>query len=105
MDCGRETCFSCRSKPGSCPRQGVVYSIVCQKCKEAGVDTVYYGETAWTPYDRGEEHLKALREKNMERPLWEQHQGEHEGEEPAFEMGEVCYASSPHLSDSVRRLG
>ena len=54
------------------------------------METVYYGETARTLYDRGEEHRNALREKNMESPLWEHHQGEHQGEEPAFEMGALC---------------
>ena len=58
VGCGRETCFSYRSRPGSCTRQGVVYSAVCLKYKVAGLDTVYYGETARTLFDRGKSTSK-----------------------------------------------
>ena len=34
--CGRETCLLCESQPGKCMRQGLVYSITCNTCKEKG---------------------------------------------------------------------
>ena len=46
QECGREGCFPCgTSKPGQCMRQGVMYRIDCQKCKEEGKTSVYFGES------------------------------------------------------------
>ena len=76
--CGREECFPCRSAPGKCTRQGVVYLMTCMKCKEEGRGAYYVGESARTPYDRGLEHLKAIRKGDMESPLVE-HEEEYHG--------------------------
>ena len=96
VECGRRECFCCRSAPGACSRQGAVYMITCTKCKATGVDTAYYGESARTLYDRGEEHLRALECKSMESPLWEHHLEAHgDQEDPHFEMKPVTYAASP----------
>ena len=38
--CGRE-CFMCRTTPGKCTRQGLIYTISCQVCKESGLSVVY----------------------------------------------------------------
>ena len=86
MDCGRTTCFPCRSDPGRCTVQGVVYQIICMRCKELGMETLYYGESARTSFDRGSEHLSALEKMDKESPLVEHHTDDHSGQDPWFEM-------------------
>ena len=85
--CGRDTCFPCQKTPGRCMRQGAIYLMECRKCQEVGRNSYYVGETARTPYDRGLEHLTAVRKKNPDSPLVE-HDGEHHqnGQEPDFTM-------------------
>ena len=41
-ECGCSRCFPCRSKPGRCHSQGVVYTIVCMTCKGEGRKTQYF---------------------------------------------------------------
>ena len=66
IKCGREACISCpESKEGGggkCKQEGVVYTITCKKCKEGGILAEYWGETARTAFERGEEHLGDWRE-------------------------------------------
>ena len=46
--------------------------------------------------DRGEEHLKALRDWSIESTLWKHHQDTHGADEdPNFEMKAVSYTPSP----------
>ena len=59
--CNRDDCMPCRSHPGTCMRQGVVYVINCGLCKEDGVQCDYIGESARTSFDRGQDHLRSLR--------------------------------------------
>ena len=69
---GRESYFPCQSKVGSCRRQGGIYRISCNTCKEKGQkESVYIGETARTLLDRGFEHLKAMETRNEDSPLVE----------------------------------
>ena len=42
-DCLREDCFTCKTGPGRCMRQGVMYSITCTTCKLEGKKVEYYG--------------------------------------------------------------
>ena len=60
-------------------RQGGLYSITCQECREQGRDSVYYGESGRTLYDRGVEHLRAHQGRNPESVLVEHEVEEHEG--------------------------
>ena len=86
--CGRETCFLCQRPEGAgkCMRKGVVYSIECLVCTKAGKKGVYWWETARTPYDRGLEHLTALRNRDLNSPLWAHHQEVHGEDNPEFTM-------------------
>ena len=59
QECGRR-CFPCMTKPGVCQRQGVVYKISCNTCRDMGKTSVYVGESGRCAFDRGLEHLKAL---------------------------------------------
>ena len=51
----------CGTDPGACMKQGVVYRITCNICKQDGIQCDYIGESARTSYDRGQEHLEDLR--------------------------------------------
>ena len=110
--CEREWCFTCQSKPGICSRQGAVYKILCVNCKEynegqekegqeIGQETCYFGESARTLFDRGQEHLKALKKKSPESPLWEHHSEAHQGQEPRFTMEAVSFTNSALIRQSM----
>ena len=55
-----------------------LYSITYQECKEQERDSVYYGESARTLYDRGVEHLQAHQSRKKESILVEHEVEEHE---------------------------
>ena len=93
--CNREKCFPCMSEKGRCMQQGCNYIITCMICKEQGNQVQYFGESARTPYDRGLEHLAALKAENIESPLWEHHTEDHNTEEPQFEMKVSGYKLKP----------
>ena len=76
---GGQDCFTCETRPGQCMRQGALYSITCQECKAAGRESVYFGETGRTLFDRGAEHRDAHRKRNPESILVE-HEGEEHGD-------------------------
>ena len=93
--CGRD-CFPCQTKPGACQRQGFVYKIKCVTCfRNEGADRAYIGESATTPFDRGEEWLTAIRKRDPNSPL-EQHASErHPEAEREFEMTILKFTPSP----------
>ena len=68
--CGRERCFPCMGdKGGNCWREGVTYSLWCEKCRE--VVACYKGETGQNSYTRGLEHLDNLEARNEDKSvLW-----------------------------------
>ena len=82
MRCGREKCMSCPGSKegggGECRQENVVYRITCLKCKGTGVLAEYWGETARTAYERGEEHVTGLEAKNKDNSLWK-HSSLHHG--------------------------
>ena len=41
--CGRKMCLPCQSAPGKYGKQGVVYSITCETCREQGLTCQYRG--------------------------------------------------------------
>ena len=52
-------------------RQGGLYRIDCLNCKTEEKQSTYFGESARTLYDRGTEHLAALRRGDPESVLVE----------------------------------
>ena len=68
-------------------RQGALYTLKCLACKERGEESLYIGETARTPYDRGLEHGGALRRLKEDSPLVEHWVDHHKREgAPNFRM-------------------
>ena len=68
--------------------------MTCRKCEEAGDKVQYVGESARTAFDRGFEHLEALRKGNQESPLVEHNEEAHKGEPSMFKMEVVAYPRS-----------
>ena len=93
--CGRINCFNCQTKTWQCTKQGIVYEITCQVCKSKEVTSSYFGESARTSFDRGLEHLMALRRMNKESPLVEHHLEEHPQQEPEFSMKVLKFIPKP----------
>ena len=74
-------------------RAGVVYRITCLTCTKQNRKTVYIGESARTSWDRGVEHLEAIRREDRESPLIEHAQDEHPGDPREFKMEVIKYVS------------
>ena len=62
--CGRSECWPCRSKPGSCRKHNINYSITCMTCHEEGKKQIYWGESHRSGWDRALDHQKALKVKD-----------------------------------------
>ena len=64
--CGRLDCFICSTGGrGPCDAPGVSYDIICLDCDDGNrYDDKYIGETSYSGYTRGGEHLNVLRLKN-----------------------------------------
>ena len=87
----------CRSSPGKCLRQGLVYTITCQVCKvNRGLSVVYTGETSRTGFDRGAEWLDGLRRKDPSNPLVE-HINDHHPQSIDYKMEAKVFTTSPLL--------
>ena len=67
------------TRAGACQRKGVVYRVTCQTCLKEGVNVYYIGESSWTLFDRGIEHLTAIRKSNVESPMVEHAEEKHPG--------------------------
>ena len=81
--CERDKCIICphskEGRGGMCRREGVVYKITCSKCEEGGVRAEYWGETARTGFERGEEHLAGLESQYEKNSLWKHSLLHHNG--------------------------
>ena len=81
-----EKCLPCQEKPGKCLRQGALYTLECSQCKEEKKRSLYYGETARTPYDRGLNHGEAIRRGDPNHPIVAHYLEDHPGLEPSCGM-------------------
>ena len=80
--------FPCTSgdKGGDCSKSSITYQIVCLKCQEQGIVCHYKGESARNMYSRGVEHLRDLRRKSEDSPLWMHCVEHHNSELVSFKM-------------------
>ena len=71
-----------------CPRLAVFHpgGIKCETCQQAGVVSLYEGETGRNGYTREKEHLDALRLENEDNALWKHCLIQHNGEKAKFSM-------------------
>ena len=49
------------SLPG-CTTEGLTYVIECMTCRKRGIKRTYVGESSRSPYQRGKEHQREVRE-------------------------------------------
>ena len=82
--CSRPGCKPCKSKPGSCLKHNVTYSITCNTCLENGSRRVYWGETNRSWWDRYLEHETALRTSNSKYAIVKHQLMEHANVPPNF---------------------
>ena len=52
-----------------CTSEGAGYSVECWECRRRGEKFQYIGETSRSPYQRGREHAKDIREGNPAHPM------------------------------------
>ena len=66
---------------------------MCQLCIKEGKEkaTVYIGESARTPYDRGVEHLRLIQKNDTESPAVEHTTEAHPGQETSFTMEVITF--------------
>ena len=99
--CGRgESCFICRSKPGGCQKEGIVYSLTCQECLSKGILAQYHGESARSGWTRGLEHLSLLENEDDSSPLWKHCVEHHDNIKVQFSMK----VEKSHQSPMTRQI-
>ena len=76
-------------------RQGLVYRLSCETCKEGEKKVSYVGETSRTAYDRGLEWLTSLRRGDSSNPLEAHALEEHPNAPREFKMEILKMAESP----------
>ncbi len=86
-ECERRDCFVCRSNgkgKAFCNKQNVKYKISCvENCKKKDI---YHGETSYSAFTRGREHLEKLDRRDPKSMLYNHCQNEHEGNIVQFKM-------------------
>ena len=88
--CGHPNCFPCMIRAGAWQRKGVVYRVTCQTCLKEGAKVYFIGESSRTLFDRGLEHLTAIRNQNMKSPMVEHAVEKHQGE-LEFTIESLCF--------------
>ena len=72
--CEREDCPICvREGGGQCKKRNIVYKTTCLACKEKGKEASYYGETARSGYERGNEHWEDYEKLDKESHMLKHH--------------------------------
>merc|ERR1711954_216349 len=86
VGCERINCFPCMTQKGKCWALSVTYQIDCQNCKRQGKTVRYYGETGRTGFDRGQDHVKAIRQGDSKNACGKHQVEMHQGEPWNFSM-------------------
>ena len=60
--------------------------MICETCKDRGLDKIYEGETARSARMRGAEHLSNFRSGRTDSALYKHKQSDHMEEEMKFKM-------------------
>ena len=63
VDCGRGKCLVCATnqntgKKQSCVSRNILYKTTCLECVKKGEDSIYYGESHRSGFERGREHVR-----------------------------------------------
>ena len=105
-ECGRNDCFVCESNgkgKGLCNKQNIKYRISCvENCKKKDI---YHGETSYSAFTRGKEHLVNLENRDPSSMLYIHCQNEHGGNIVRFQMDITGMfhhdATLPQISEGI----
>ena len=107
--CNEKLCPLCQNESKSsrfqCNTNNVGYRWVCTTCKAREKTRVYEGETGRSGRVRGTEHIRDLKNKKKDSPLYKHKIVEHENEEAKFEMeitGKFRDALTRQANEAVR---
>ena len=85
--CERPDCFVCSSggkTKGGCNKENIKYSIECtENCRKKDI---YHGETSYSAYTRGKEHLEKYNNRDSTSALHNHCINEHQGNRVKFQM-------------------
>ena len=85
--CNRQNCFVCTSNgkgKRNCNKQNIKYTISCME--ECGKKDIYQGETSYSAYTRGQEHIGKFNRRDSNSMLHNHCQNEHHGNIVRFRM-------------------
>ena len=88
-NCGRDACIICRHERGGgdCKKRNITYKTECLRCLESGKVRQYFGESARTGFERGQEHENDYKTMKEDSHMYKHWLEEHpEIEKPAFSM-------------------
>ena len=89
--CEKKKCLLCDTNVSTeisipCNSHNVGYQLVCDTCRDRGVDKVYEGETSRSARVRGAEHSRDFKKGAADSALYKHKQNEHRNEEMTFSM-------------------
>ena len=89
--CEKKKCLICDSNVSGkskipCNSNNVGYRLVCDTCRDRGIQKVYEGETARSARVRGAEHLSGFKSDRVDNALYKHKHNDHEHEEMNFSM-------------------
>ena len=104
--CGRKDCFVCETSrdpvKGRCWQEGIVYKITCLRCKDLGFEALYHGESGFSSYLRGKQHIEGMRSRTQGNVLYEHSREFHNG--AAMEMKDFLMEIVDRYQRPVVRL-
>ena len=107
--CEEKSCVLCKNTSKEqtvfCNSNNVGYRWICTTCKDKNVTMVYEGESSRSARLRGGEHMRGLKNKNINNVLYKHKLLEHKMEEPKFLMeitGVFQDALSRQANEAIR---
>ena len=100
--CDRDDCFVCLyggKGKGLCDKENITYKISCTE--NCGKRDIYQGETSYSSYTRGKEHLEKLQNRDPKSALFNHCQVEHDGNPVQFRMD---ITGSFHRDSTLRQI-
>ena len=89
-ECEMKKCLLCKNDSNQikipCNSNNVGYRLICETCRERGLDKIYEGETSRSARVRGAEHLSQFRNGREDSALFKHKQNDHMEEDMIFKM-------------------
>jgi hypothetical protein len=88
--CEMKKCLLCKNDSNQikvpCNSNNVGYRLICETCRERGLNKIYEGETSRSARVRGAEHLSQFRNGREDSALFKHKQNDHKEEDMTFKM-------------------